>query len=251
MTNAIQTFLIPFIEVGVLIISIFTLCEIKKERRLSYQPKIIFKKELLYLQKSKDLLHAIWKDTFDDIYTIKENPKKDTLALKFFNAGLGPALDVDFTWKFDKKLLEKAFIDLAEKYSECLSFNKTKNEVMLRNSSSSSGCPIYQDNDKVNIKVPCLLSYKEESFCFVQIPESFSLLLSIFSLLNLDTESFDEIAFPIPLSLKISYRDTGNKEYNPKKTFHFSFIKMDGLISHHEKKYGISPNYAICLISNK
>ena len=67
------------LSIVAILISICTLFEIIRERRMAYKPTIIPDQYDYLLQLPKNYLGAIWKTDIEDIYLKKENPNINTI----------------------------------------------------------------------------------------------------------------------------------------------------------------------------
>lgn len=240
------------ISICAFIIAICTLVEMKIERRFSYHPKIYCKNAVLNLQKSNDgFLRVIWKNAPHDVYKTKANPIYNSIILSFFNAGLGPALDVEFHWKYDKEKLLELFISLSQKFPHQIIFNKSENSITCMSGHTSYTLNLFQKEDHDLAKISCILPLKEVPEYLVHVSDSYSLLLSLYGLLELDPELFEEMEFPLPLDLEIEFKDTGGKTKIKKETFHFSIFNTTGIVSYGENEAIISPNFAACLFKRE
>jgi hypothetical protein len=240
------------ISIGAFIIAICTLFEMKKERRFSYHPKIYWEKTILNLQKTNnDFLKVIWKNNPSDVYQTKAVPICNSIVLSFFNAGLGPALDVEFRWKYDKEKLLEIFSNLSIKFPHQVTFNRAENSVTCMSENTSYTFKLFQKDEHEIAKISCILPLKEVQEYLIHVSDSFSILVSLYALLELDPESFEEIKFPLPLDLEIKFEDSGGKVFKKRETFHFSFFNTTGFVSYGENERIMSPNFAACLITKE
>ncbi len=240
-----------------IIISILTLCEIKKERRLSYKPKIVPDQPDFFLQSPKEYLGAIWKIESDDIYLKKMNPNINIADMAFSNVGLGPAIDVEFVWQFDQNQVTKQLYNLCDLMPDHLDSDPKKNTITTRRRKTSSKFTEYTqvfslvDAQDIypNTKHYILpIAQNTSGKTFIRIPSLYVLYLSVLSLLILFDKK-ETYRAQVPLGLTIISRDSGGSRIEDSYTFDFTLNNTTGLVSYDEQEFSISQNYGLCSIS--
>ena len=102
---------IPILTFVAVIISLFTLCEMKKQRAKSYEPTLFMKNCNFFLQKNPNGTPAFLKDSADEI----KNLYGPEFYVELHNIGLGAAHTIKIEWSYDHKHLIKTFEDLGLK----------------------------------------------------------------------------------------------------------------------------------------
>lgn len=240
-----------------LIISIFTLQEIKKERTLSYKPKIIPDQPCYFLQAPKDFQGAIWKTEFDDIYLKKEEPSINEAEMAFINIGLGPAIDVKFTWQYDAKKVINQLVDLSKLMPDYVNFDSEKNAITLIREVKSP--KFFRNSKKYSMDVSADFlnsryfilpaSQNTSGKTFIKLPQLYVLYLSVISLCITYYDGKDTYQAQVPLTIEIDSQDSGGKRKKDRYTFDFSLVNTTGFVSHDEQKFSISQNFGMCNIS--
>lgn len=235
-----------------MVVLILTLYETRAQRITSYRPKPSFILRRYYLQCNKSGIPAIWKIVPDDFYNEGQNVSggENMFYLETINAGLGPALNVQICFDYDKRSIIKALESLSIKYSKVLQFDSQENMIQITStqngSQSSIKYSLYQEDEITRVKVPALLPYSVKQNFNISLPRSYVMYLSLFAYLSIEKENQENFTSPIPLIVKFTYYDTGMRKYSEKIKLRFSFFNSKGLISYNDKFYEISPNYAIC-----
>lgn len=215
------------------IIILFTLFEMKKQRRSLYRPDLILTSNLFYVY-AKDLYHEfhpfIWScEKYDG--EIEKHKTSTNYFINFYNIGLGSAKFLKINWEFNYKKLFSEINKLKQKDDFEIKLNK---EFLLYSLGDKYSVRIQLDADnyyEINHSLPSHITKEQNS---LRLPTSYFDLISIyiFYLIKNFKNDFDKIFNFIKecpsLKLKISYYDIENNNHT--QTFKvvpkFSMLKF-------------------------
>ncbi|MBI9095573.1 MAG: hypothetical protein JEY71_11885 [Sphaerochaeta sp.] len=225
-------------------IGIFTLHEIRKERIISYRPKITPIEQDYFLQASQGYLGSIWNEDYEDDALLSIFPAVNSFDIKFRNVGLGPALDITFTWNFNIEYIKNYFKKWATENNAYLTYDDIKSMLCIHNENGSLQFYYpFDDDSRIFIeKRLFMMSGVEAKPIGMDVPEKYALYLSLMAYIDI-FKNYETKCYSItPLNLHISTRDSGNIVFEEYYQFNFSFSNIQG--GQHEKA-----NYALCKIN--
>lgn len=212
------------------LVALFTLKEIKKQRRSAYKPELFIKSFIVELSKSplvknKDELLRYKISNFND-YSVNYNEVESQVYVTYIinNLGFGIAKNVKCKWHFD---FEKAIKMIKEELPNEFEISKHTGSFYLTKKNDDNffySANHEQDVDTTDIIAPIQISPNNH---YHSIPEIiiFSHMLYLSFKLNLiksPAEQFhiyDFESFPKP-TLAMEYQDLDDKKY--KKTISFN-----------------------------
>lgn len=146
-----------------IIISVFTLREMAKERRESYRPRLVFKNRNIFLQKNSNGTPCF----------LKQNPEVEnslfcpSFFLELNNIGLGSAHNLTITWDYNHDEIVKRFKNYSTK-TKLIHSNDNNHFEYMFSEDSQDGYGFFirepneekielaflRNNDSVEVKVP-------------------------------------------------------------------------------------------------
>ena len=228
---------------GATLTVVFTLYEMKIQRKSSYKPDVVLLDTEFYSYNRKNghkYLPSLWSTrriVFSDD-TKYEDIKRQIGGISLCNIGVGPAKKVEVEWEFDHDRLIQTIkekdtnnIFKIEEYEKNL-----QNQYSMIEGDEWTGLNVYQFR---KTKKEFLLNYDTSSDIFeVNISRHFRYLVSIVWYLYLEDYS-DPVAlynFLMPeLYIKLSYSDIGGNRY--KKIYRCNFDLFSLLGGYNETDY--------------
>lgn len=204
------------------LIILFTLFEMSRQRKNSYKPHIVIPKQFIYAKTKKDPFSDIWSlNSLKDISSKKLEKIKD-YTISLYNLGLGPAKNIEMTWKFDEDIIKK-IKKISKKNDMLLVINK--NFISVESEKRNIYHAVNRNlEDHRDYLLPSNIS-KEGLEC--QIPLSYKALMSLYIHLSWrDDDALSNLNM-FPLYLAIYYEDISGKKYVQKFSFEIEIIFID------------------------
>ncbi|QEN06803.1 hypothetical protein EXM22_01900 [Oceanispirochaeta crateris] len=200
-----------FVSLISIILLIFTMIEMIRQRRESYRPKLLIKTESIQIETNNKNIPTVWRNP-----TNKDKRTEGYFDLRVYNIGLGPATDIQIKWEIPKQKIIKKFKD----YSPVLNNN---NKLRYVTTKGSLEYELFQEDD---------LSIRKESFLmnndffYISLPTSIFYYFSIISHYISKKSNYGERIELDPMKLELSYFDIGKKKIQERMTLDTEFISM-------------------------
>lgn len=226
----------------------FSLLETIRQRTTSYKPKPLMTYKRLYLQCKRDGFPIIWKNHFIDYYSEVYNKEDSGFYLDFYNAGVGPAIDVRFIWNFNKDQIVQTYQDFAEKFPDYISYNPQTRQVKMSSvdKRSTTVYSLFQEDEENTFPITSMAPYSVKDHHKIGIPFSYLKYLEAYSYLKITKEQQKRVTAPEPLKCKLRFDDTGDKSYSLKFNLMFTFENVVEMVFVQNEVPYKNCNYARC-----
>ena len=206
---------------------LFTLFEMVKQRKATYKPDIVISNNSVYVYISQSGFPDIWLEeriAKGDIFETSEPNLK--FQLPIYNLGLGAARDIEIEWKYDHANFIKAVNQISTYSPKKFNLSMTDYDFLLFEIPGKYRSYINLEGELINKKnflLPYSMEDKSES---ISLPQGFMLLVSVYALCDISKCLKERSHFPkfdIPqIDLSIKYNDIGGSTHS--KTFKFKLL---------------------------
>ena len=205
------------------VIAVFTILEMKKQRSESYKPMLVFRSNVFdYIGiKGERYILGRWV-----------KPETDVQCRPFIliqNVGLGVAVDLEYKWEFNEEFLAESVRKLIVKLGYSASLEKVHDTYILDSGGGSLSASVIYDG-KIPFALP--ISQYPESDVRLEIPGAFCLLLSNYVLFSLLVDrDYSKIKMP-DCSVEFLVKDAGGAAIkfvkNLRMTINMVSHRLDG-----------------------
>jgi hypothetical protein len=148
-----------------IIVALWTLREMAKQRRESYKPRLIFQNKNFFLQKNPNGTPCFLKENSDPVRELYG----PSFLLELKNIGLGSAHDIVIKWNYDQKKMDRRLSQYAQK-TQLMRVNPHNHFEFLFDKESQSGYGFFiKNSDEERIRMAFLVSNDSVK---VKIPET-------------------------------------------------------------------------------
>ncbi|MBI2004454.1 hypothetical protein HYS72_03255 [Candidatus Pacearchaeota archaeon] len=208
--NNIQTISL-IVNVVVSLILLWTLFEMRNQRKSMYMPELLIKNHAFKIRKKKDLKFS-WEFNI---------PSSSNFLLSITNVGFGIAKNINLGYSYD---VDK-FVRLIRELDTRNLFNLKKEDAWIK---------LEGNKLKSLINLKCLAYFdnflKNNEDMKISLPYSYQQLFSIMVFLSLQSssENFSKYINMIPkLKLKINYQDIGERKITKKYVLNMKMFMFD------------------------
>jgi len=136
-----------------IIVALWTLREMAKQRRESYKPRLIFQNKNFFLQKNPNGTPCFLKENSDPVRELYG----PSFLLQLKNIGLGSAHDIVIKWNYDQKKMVRRLREYAEK-TELVRVDHGNHFEFIFNKESQNGYGFFikkSDEEKIGMAFLC------------------------------------------------------------------------------------------------
>jgi hypothetical protein len=217
------------------VLVIFTLIEMAKQRKSTYKPDIVVSKSFIYAYLGHSKLPNRWLDhkPEDNEIDIDEVSYKGYF-MRAHNLGLGAARDVEFVWNFDRNKIIQKIESISQTYPDQIRISLNERGFLEIDIDKSIGMWINLKRDLEHSTDYILPASIDNAGYKLRFPSTYSDLVSILLMVeshrirnseNGEKGEIFAIEFP-SLDLKIEYRDIGGSKHSKNLEFSFSISQM-------------------------